>query len=76
MPRPMPPRRVHSLTFRAADGMTPAGRDFQSLRSVAAAYMRQHADDYAPFIDCDAEGAEGEDGCARVHIVAPLLRRL
>ena len=51
--------------------MPPSGRDYLGLRSAAAAYMRSHPDEYAPFIvDGDAEGAEGDDGCAFVSRIA------
>lgn len=51
--------------------MPPAGRDYLGLRSAAAAFMRSHADEYAPFVsEGDAEGAsDGDDGC-----VPPALR--
>ena len=48
----------------AAGGVPPSGRDYLGLRSAAAAYMRSHPDEYAPFVvEGDAEGAEGDDGC-------------
>ena len=44
--------------------MPPGGRDYLGLRSAAAAYMRSHPDEYAPFVvEGDAEGGEGDDGC-------------
>jgi hypothetical protein len=51
---------------RPPGGAAPAGRDYLSLRAAAAGFMRSNPDDYAPFVvEGDAEGDEGEDGCAR-----------
>jgi OTU domain-containing protein 6 len=55
---------VAVLTWRGAGGAPPGGRDYLGLRSAAAAYMRSHPDEYAPFVvEGDAEGGEGDDGC-------------
>ena len=58
-------------------GAAPAGRDYLSLRKAAAAYMRQHPDDYAPFVlDGDAEGGDAADGCVILCRAAPAVRAL
>lgn len=50
----------------APGGPPPAGCDFQSLRSRAAAYMRAHPDDYTPYLELEGEGGF-ESYCAEVE---------
>lgn len=41
--------------------------DFVKLRKVAADYMRAHEQDFAPFTDCEEEGADYATYCNRVE---------
>lgn len=44
--------------------------DFEDLRLKAAAYMREHVDEFAPFLGMDGGGEAFEEYCAKVASVS------
>jgi OTU domain-containing protein 6 len=50
-----------------ADAADDAARSFYDLRALAADYLRQHPDDFAPFMMLEAGGVEYADYCDKVQ---------
>jgi OTU domain-containing protein 6 len=52
---------------QSADAADDAARSFYDMRALAADYLRQHPDDFAPFMMLEAGGVEYADYCDKVQ---------
>jgi len=56
----------HTTEKKAGAATCNCAPDFADLRALAAEYMSAHADEFAPFVGCDADSAEYREYVANV----------